>query len=86
MQSHLVVIMALNIQLDIDINFTLLLACVTDHILVFAIICILKSQVIDNLSCDQICQKGFYTHTILRYTFHYYLIATLMDEKKSTCI
>ena len=31
--------------------------------------------------CDQICQKGSYTHTVSRHTFHRHLLATSMHQQ-----
>ena len=31
--------------------------------------------------CDQICQKGSYTCTVLRHTFHRHLLATSMHQQ-----
>ena len=31
--------------------------------------------------CDQICQKGSYTCTVSKHTFHRHLIATSMDQQ-----
>ena len=33
------------------------------------------------LKCDQICQKGFYTCTVSRQTFHRHLLATSMHQQ-----
>ena len=32
-------------------------------------------------TCDQICQKESYTHTVSRHTFYCHLLATSMDQK-----
>ena len=39
-----------------------------------------------NCMCDQICQKGSYTCTLSRHTFHCYLLATSMDQHNGTCV
>ena len=35
---------------------------------------------------DQICQKGSYTRTVSRHTFHRYLITTPMDQQHMCCL
>ena len=44
-------------------------------------------MVIDNKDskCDQICQKGSYTRTVSRHTFHRHLLATSM-HKQDMCL
>ena len=32
-------------------------------------------------NCDQICQKGSYTHTVSRHTFHRHPLATSMHQQ-----
>ena len=32
-------------------------------------------------NCDQICQKGSYTRTVSRHTFHRHLLATSMHQQ-----
>ena len=39
-----------------------------------------------NMICDQIFQKGSYTHTVSRHTFHRHLVATLMDQQNMCLI
>ena len=34
-----------------------------------------------NQICDQICQKGSYTRTVSRHTFHRHLLATSMHQQ-----
>ena len=43
--------------------------------------CLLPMTIICFCKCDQICQKGSYTYTVSRHTFHHHLIATSMDQQ-----
>ena len=39
------------------------------------------SSLVEDVICDQICQKGSYTRTVSRHTFHRHLLATSMHQQ-----